>query len=476
MKRLNRQHAENANISSLESIRIYLRNLLYEEARPDNKEWLGQIAEVIDFQDTDGSFKLLNTYEVESDIRVDFCHVPTYLCTAILIKAYMADSGILGEDGEKVLHKALDACCYRELRGHGYGAKEEQIAALQMFRKAGIVAFLTEYAGISERFSEMMERISAAYAFESDEQIDAGLQGDLQSIHRALQPKVFVYGTLLRGQSNYNHFLAPATPLCEGYVEGYEMFDLGAFPGIKEGNGEILGEVYEVTREQLRAIDRLEGEGQLYLRKCTHVKPFDGKATWAYIYVYNGDASHLEALPAGQQPFAREHVWYVAYGSNMKRERFSRYIEGGPCPYNGREYPACTDTIMPVTAMPYFLRYNMYYGNYDQGAWSKSAVSFLDTSVPGFAFGRAYLISREQAAHVHQLEGAGPSWYPDTVDLGEIHGIRVITFTNHERRDTSSWEYVSEDYRAVLREGMKETYPNKEDAFIESYLESRPVF
>ena len=47
---------------------------------------------ILDFQDSDGSFKLFDSYKVPSDAVVDFCFVPTYLCTAILMKAYLTDS------------------------------------------------------------------------------------------------------------------------------------------------------------------------------------------------------------------------------------------------------------------------------------------------------------------------------------------------------------------------------------------------
>ena len=47
------------------------------------------IEELCSFQDTDGSFKLLDSYQVPSDARVDFCHKPTYIGAAILMKEYL---------------------------------------------------------------------------------------------------------------------------------------------------------------------------------------------------------------------------------------------------------------------------------------------------------------------------------------------------------------------------------------------------
>ena len=68
-----------------------LMNFLNEDANPNDEFWTKNLSTIVDFQDSDGSFKLFDSYEIPSDARVDFCWVPTYICTAILMKAYMTD-------------------------------------------------------------------------------------------------------------------------------------------------------------------------------------------------------------------------------------------------------------------------------------------------------------------------------------------------------------------------------------------------
>lgn len=96
----------------------------------------------------------------------------------------------------------------------------------------------------------------------------------------------FVYGTLKKGF--YNHrLLEKSRFMGAAVVKGYQMYDLGSFPGIKESDPEkmIEGEVYEIDQKTLEALDRLEGEGSLYDRKETVAYMDDGTAA-VELYVF----------------------------------------------------------------------------------------------------------------------------------------------------------------------------------------------
>jgi gamma-glutamylaminecyclotransferase len=94
--------------------------------------------------------------------------------------------------------------------------------------------------------------------------------------------RVFVYGTLLIGESNHqliegSRFIGPART-----VLGYRLFDLGPFPAmIAEGAGSVAGEVFEVTSAVLEALDRLEGHPEWYQR--TTIALADGTSADAYL-------------------------------------------------------------------------------------------------------------------------------------------------------------------------------------------------
>ena len=153
--------------------------------------------------------------------------------------------------------------------------------------------------------------------------------------------KLCVYGTLMKGEANHSAYLGTGIYEGKGCISGYDMYDLGYYPGIKPGAGQVKGELYSVNAEIMADIDRLEGEGSYYLRRYDLVEMENGKKAFAAIYVFNGDVSDKPLIPFVLQPYSGaekydEYVWYVSYGSNMLEERFRYYIEGGHCTYNGR--------------------------------------------------------------------------------------------------------------------------------------------
>lgn len=93
---------------------------------------------------------------------------------------------------------------------------------------------------------------------------------------------VFVYGSLLRGESNHfrlacSRFLGEAST-----VPLFDLFDMGGFPAIVEGGTlSVRGEVYAVNRDTLCLLDELE-EHPVYYRR-TQVALEDGSDAMAYV-------------------------------------------------------------------------------------------------------------------------------------------------------------------------------------------------
>ena len=97
-----------------------LNDFLNEDANPKDKQWNENLKTIIDFQDSDGSFKLFDSYEIPMDAKVDFCYMPTYLCTAILMKAFMINDSAFTLKEKTALKNGLKSSCARNLTGHGY--------------------------------------------------------------------------------------------------------------------------------------------------------------------------------------------------------------------------------------------------------------------------------------------------------------------------------------------------------------------
>ena len=473
MLKLEKQNLNAPNFDELFRMISDLRDFLDEDVNRDDRQFNENFNAVLDFQDSDGSFRLFDSAEIPSDARVDFCWMPTYICTAILMKACMSDSEAFTINDNSALSKGLEMSCARKLRGHGFEAFKGQIDALKIFMKAGLREFLDLYSDICPEFSEMIERIVSDFKNMKSEANFIGPWGesyekDIQTINEYFSfRKVFVYGTLMRGEANHS-YLENAAFLGRAAIEGYDMYDVGAYPAIVDGNSIIVGELYQVPKEDMASIDMLEGQGSLYIKRCEKLT-FDGKTTLAFVYVYIRDVSGLERIPA----WNKEYVWYVSYGSNMLKERFMHYIKGGS--YKGSRYrKPCKDTSLPVAVKTVEIPFDMYFGNIS-GSWQDGGVSFLDVTKKGNALGVVYLITKEQFRHVAAQENSGRfpegnegyGWYENIIDLGEMEGFEVKTITNANLRIPNE---PSQKYWNTLIKGIKENWPDMSNEDIEKYL------
>lgn len=96
---------------------------------------------------------------------------------------------------------------------------------------------------------------------------------------------VFVYGTLMRGQSAHA-YLAEAEYIGEYRLPGYAMYDLGWYPGIVPDPARtVYGEVYHVSDQMLWKMDGYEGEGSLYHRVRANAENESGTVP-VFVYVY----------------------------------------------------------------------------------------------------------------------------------------------------------------------------------------------
>jgi len=99
---------------------------------------------------------------------------------------------------------------------------------------------------------------------------------------------VFVYGSLKRDQPNHP-WLAGATGLGEGQLEGVQLFDLGPFPmavrapdgSSSPGSKAVQGELYQVDAPTVEQLDRLDGSPRLFERHWLRLR--DGRCAWVYL-------------------------------------------------------------------------------------------------------------------------------------------------------------------------------------------------
>ncbi len=119
---------------------------------------------------------------------------------------------------------------------------------------------------------------------------------------------LFVYGTLKSGQFN-SPLLAPYARSVEPARIRGELYDVGLFPALVEGDGTVHGELVRLAAGELAAaltvIDRLEDyrpddpAGSMYLRRVVEVATAGGATERAHTYFYNRDHHGLAHVPTG---------------------------------------------------------------------------------------------------------------------------------------------------------------------------------
>ena len=422
MKRFEVEHPDLRAMDGLiRTMEAWLVNAHSEEEEREARE------ELLRFQAEDGSFRLLDTLEVPSDARVDYCFMPTYLGTAILMKGLTG--GELGALAQP-LSKAMQFCTHRGFSGHGYEAESHRQAVLRIFRMAGCREFVSAHPGLCEAFTELWSAVDGTI--------------------------IFVYGTLMRGRRNHG-LIGDCEYLGQGEIRSYAMYDLGSYPGIVPADDRhtVLGEMYRVPPEKLSDLDWLESEGVLYDRTDVTIAESGTFSTFpGQVYVYRGQVNPKREIPRPCQPYGRDvsgRVWYVSYGSNMLEERFRYYIKGGCCPFNGKPYPGCTDKMPPEGSVAVTIPHEMYYGKRSP-TWEYGGVAFLDAARSGKTLGRAWLIREDQVDGI--IEQEGPAWYGNKLELGSICGVPAITLTANGRYTENA---PCEAYQQVIFAGQEET-------------------
>ena len=69
---------------------------------------------------------------------------------------------------------------------------------------------------------------------------------------------IFVYGTLLSGLER-SYVLNSCDFISEAVAGSSCLYNLGSYPGIKKGDGAVVGELYEVDDITLETLDMIEG-------------------------------------------------------------------------------------------------------------------------------------------------------------------------------------------------------------------------
>ncbi|PTX60276.1 gamma-glutamylcyclotransferase (GGCT)/AIG2-like uncharacterized protein YtfP [Melghirimyces profundicolus] len=279
--------------------------------------------------------------------------------------------------------------------------------------------------------------------------------------------RVFVYGSLRRGEK-YHSLMARVRPeAMQAWTEG-ELFDTGrGYPGLAKGRRRVYGEVYRVNSRALARIDRLEGHREEAsdipgeFRRIRRRVLTDRGPVEAYVYLFNGPRKgHMENVPYGDwkaRHLDRRTEWlYFAYGSCMDDERIrSQGV--------GEEF---LDVVGRGVLRGHAMRYTLPYSDGGRA----DVVEHPGSTVEG----KVYRIGRKGLNYLFWREGVDsgvyrPAWVP--VVIRGITVENVLTFIVIEKgKETPPPEHyareilrgsegtVSEVYHRRLRRYLKEKF------------------
>lgn len=172
----------------------------------------------------------------------------------------------------------------------------------------------------------------------------------------------------------------------------------------------------------------------------------------------------------------QEYVWYVGYGSNLNKQRFSCYILGGTPKYGCKPNKGCKNKNLPQKdrsiKIPYVLYFALPKGIKKTSNWGEGGVAFIapekvkDTNL--WTLGRMWKITKDQYEEVKKQEGQ--CWYNHEINIGEENGIQIITITNKEKLNNDILPNTR--YLKTIVLGLKETY-NMNEEEINEYLIKR---
>ena len=183
-------------------------------------------------------------------------------------------------------------------------------------------------------------------------------------------------------------------------------------------------------------------------------------------------------------------VWYACYGSNLLRERFLCYLQGGRPEGATRTYSGARNRREPERDVPMTLPGDVFFG-WSSPTWG-GGIAFYHADIEGAALARAYLVTDQQFSDVVAQEmrrepgtdldlttvldrrrhDTGPGRYESLHLVGELEGVPVLTFTAPDPAALQR-NPPSEPYLSTIAKGLRQSH-GLSDAAICDYLLGRP--
>ncbi|MDA8089853.1 MAG: hypothetical protein M0Z61_06495 [Nitrospiraceae bacterium] len=191
-------------------------------------------------------------------------------------------------------------------------------------------------------------------------------------------------------------------------------------------------------------------------------------------------------------------VWYVSYGSNLDKDRFMCYINGGRPEGSSKSERGCRDKTPPKASKTATIPFPLYFAK-QSFRWDNKGVAFIGLTKTEIqqeqALGRMYLINEEQFICIVSQENGNSnisidldevkrngskvfkkkSWYGNIVYLGDKDGYPKFTFTISTDIGVEPFVAPSDKYLRTLISGLRQIYKLSKAELVKYLLEKPGV-
>jgi gamma-glutamylcyclotransferase (GGCT)/AIG2-like uncharacterized protein YtfP len=270
-----------------------------------------------------------------------------------------------------------------------------------------------------------------------------------------LSIKLFVYGTLRRGEISFEK-LGQATRLAEqAWTKGTLYETIYNYPALRPGEDHVYGELYEISEDDLSVVDEWEGfvgdpEKNLYYREQKTIQTDRGPdKAWVYFLSDSKISILKEKIELGDFRISRfiqrkdQPFFYFAYGSCMDNERF---IQAGVDHYFQR-----------LVGRGHLEGYSLLFTAKTPTFHASDIVE-----VGGTVEGKVYEVPKEALEYLWEREGVSIKFYRPAIVPVLVNGDEVdcLTFTVIDKSEEGPPTHV---YGTEILRGGK-------DCLSENYL------
>lgn len=188
------------------------------------------------------------------------------------------------------------------------------------------------------------------------------------------------------------------------------------------------------------------------------------------------------------------YIWYLSYGSNLSRQRFLCYIQGGKPIGSNKEERGCKDHSLPIKDEPYVFSFPLYFARHSKRWDGGVAYVDIEKDVNSKTLGRMYLITKEQFTDVVAQETNNEKvninfeevikdgskqvttgTYGNILYLGTKDEYPIFTFTSNDKMENVPLNRPTKPYVDMIIRGLVETFDfSEEEAY--KYLSTIPGF